>query len=108
MRLLALAALMVIVIDIVSDAMFVIYQGWAIALAEVLASALFGLVIVVYVLSYYRSAYLRSPSPKTQWHGILLLTAAAMLILPGVASDAIGLLLLLPRVRRRLFHKVRQ
>ena len=100
MRTVVVLTSVVLAIDLVSTAILVGYVGWWFALGEALLSGLFGLAVVGYLFWQHRKVYARSPSTELQWNGVLLLMAAAMLILPGIVSDAIGLLLLVPPLRK--------
>jgi UPF0716 protein FxsA len=80
------------------------YTSWKVALVEVLASAVLGVVVIRYVTGrdvFSRLAVRESPSAALG-HGVLLFVAGILLILPGIISDVVGLLLLIPLVRRLL------
>ncbi len=82
------------------------YTSWEFALAEVLVSGLLGLAVIRYVTAHFghkvlsRLAASESPGPVLA-DGAILLIAGILLILPGIASDVVGLLLLIPWVRRQ-------
>ncbi len=81
------------------------YTSWQVALVEVLASGLLGLVVIRYVTAQFghrvlsRLAASESPGPVLA-DGVILFVAGILLILPGIVSDLVGLLLLIPLVRR--------
>ena len=80
------------------------YTSWQFALLEILASGLLGLAVVRYVTSQFgrrivsRLAAQEFPGDALA-HGALLFIAGALLVLPGVMGDVVGLLLLIPPVR---------
>ncbi len=81
------------------------YTSWEVALGEVLASGLLGLVVIRYVTAQFgprvlsRVAASESPGAALA-DGALLFVAGILLLLPGIISDIAGLLLLIPLVRR--------
>lgn len=80
------------------------YTSWQFALLEILASGLLGLAVTRYVISQFgrrivsRLAAQEFPG-NVLAHGAILYIAGVLLMLPGVMSDVVGLLLLLPPVR---------
>ena len=82
------------------------YTSWEIALAEVLLSALLGVAVIRYVTAHFghkvlhRLAASESPAPVLA-DGAILFVAGSLLMLPGIISDLVGLLLLIPWVRRQ-------
>ena len=82
------------------------YTSWEMALVEVLASGLLGVAVIRYVTAHFghrvlsRLAASESPGPVLA-DGAILFVAGILLILPGIVSDIVGLLLLIPLVRRQ-------
>lgn len=81
--------------------------GWRMALAEVLASAILGVLVVrwqnVKILQRVRSQLAAGETPTaTVLHGVLILFAGLLLVMPGILTDILGLLLLIPPFRKLL------
>ncbi len=89
------------------------YTSWKVALVEVLASGVLGVVVIRHVAApveakvLSRRAALESPFAALG-HAAILLVAGILLILPGVIGDIIGLLLLIPLVRRLVMARAAQ
>jgi len=81
------------------------YTSWEVALLEVLISGLLGLGVIRYASDHFgrrilaRLAASESPGQAVA-DGAILFLAGILLLLPGIMSDAAGLLLLIPPVRR--------
>lgn len=80
------------------------YTSWQFALLEILASGVLGLTVIRYVTSQFGRRIVSRLRAKefpgdTLAHGALLFIAGALLILPGIIGDTVGLLLLLPPIR---------
>ena len=101
---------LILAIPLIEIALFIMVGGWLTlwpTLALVVASAIAGTMVLrwqgMQVVSRLRAdaAVLRDPfSPLA--HGALIFLAGLLLILPGFLSDFLGILLLIPVLRRAL------
>jgi UPF0716 protein FxsA len=87
--------------------------GAAVPLLAILASALCGVVVArtagLRVLGEWRRALAQGTPPDSGViDGLLVLLGCALLVLPGLISDVIGLVLLIPPMRRLAARMVTQ
>ena len=85
--------------------------GAAVPVLAVLASALCGAVVAriagLRVLRSFRQALAAGTPPESSViDGVLVLLACALLVMPGLISDVLGLCLLLPPVRKLVARSV--
>jgi UPF0716 protein FxsA len=81
------------------------HTSWNVAILEVLATALLGLLIFAYLkVQFERRAVARlatgEPLGAVLMDGLLVLLAGILLILPSIITDVAGLLLIIPPIRR--------
>jgi UPF0716 protein FxsA len=78
------------------------------ALAETGLTTIVGLVVIVYYEWRWSEAVAKrletEPASLDSWslEKILLLVAGIVLLIPGVLTDIVGLLILIPKIRRRI------
>jgi hypothetical protein len=95
---------------IIADIAIGRYGSWLVFITECFLSALLGLSVIIYVLRRYR-ACIHEDFPdilEGNWsvcedyspEKYLLMLGGGLLVLPGCITDAAGLVLLLPIVRR--------
>lgn len=111
---LRLVALLLLAFPLVEIAGFVIVGGWLGVLgtlAAIVASALFGIVIVRFqgigMLQRIRAEMDAGRVPGRELaHGAMIVVAGLLLIIPGFVSDAIGVVLLVPPLRDLIWRAV--
>lgn len=105
-----------IVVPLIEIALFIQVGGWLTlwpTLAIVVATALLGAWLLrqqgLRVLGELRRSLeeLDDPAPPLA-HGAMILFAGALLLTPGFLTDAVGLSLMVPRVRMALFDWARR
>lgn len=105
-----------IAVPVIEIALFIKIGGWLTlwpTLAIVVGTALLGTSLVKrqgrQVLSELRRSIndVRDPSEPLA-HGAMILVAGVLLLTPGFLTDVIGLLLLIPWVRKRAFLVIRR
>ncbi len=113
-RVLVVAACLLVVVDLLSFVMLSCFFGWWLPLTETLISAGIGLLVIgYYVCRWSRAVKERWTSEEWQPVGtfclekLLLVVAGVLLIFPGILGNALGLILLLPGVRRPVARLVR-
>ena len=85
---------------------FTYWLGWKPALAENGLTTVIGLVVILYYEWRWSEAVAgrieSEPAALDSWclERILLLVAGIVLLIPGVMTDVLGLLMLIPSVRR--------
>jgi UPF0716 protein FxsA len=89
------------------------YVSWEAAIIECLVTGAVGFSVLVYVgIRFGNQFELRYPGSHQRClanaNTITLVVASGLLILPGMVSDAVGLLLLFPPVRRVVAARARQ
>jgi len=88
----------------------VYFVNWRIPLAENIATTLIGFVVIAIYLWRWSDPFARSMdadhcaplSDRHRLEGLLLLGAGILLLIPGVLTDVVGLVMLLPWVRRQI------
>lgn len=89
------------------------YLGWASTLAVVIITGFVGAVLAkvegMSVLSRIQSDLRNGimPAPRLM-DGVMILIAGALLVTPGLMTDAVGFLLLVPPVRAAIRHYIRR
>jgi UPF0716 family protein affecting phage T7 exclusion len=102
----------IVVLDWIFLAILVCCLGWQLPLAETAVMGTVGLLVIVYYewrWSEPVAVRLRSePGLLDRWsfEKILLLVAGLVLLIPGVVTDFMGVLLLMPGIRRTIVHLV--
>jgi UPF0716 protein FxsA len=110
------AIVVVLAIPIVEIALFIIVGGWigvVSTLALVVLSALAGLLLLRGqgggAAAMMRQGVTQPDDPSEQIvHGAMIFLAAMLLIIPGFLTDFLGLVLLVPQVRRSAFSALRR
>ena len=85
--------------------------GWRVMLGESLLLAALGLAVLIVVLARYAHALLsrlnaHEPLDDDLVGGVVLMVAGILLIVPGIITDAIAIVLLLPSVRRLVVSRL--
>lgn len=103
-----------IAVPLIEIALFIIVGGWLTlwpTLALVVATALAGTALIRHqglrTLEELRGAFDRLDDPlQPLAHGAMIVLAGLLLLTPGFLTDAAGLLLLVPAVRRALLRRL--
>lgn len=109
------AIAVILSIPVIEIALFILVGGWIgvlPTLALVLLSAFSGVMLMRgqggRTAAMMRQGVLQADDPSEQIvHGAMIFLAAMLLIIPGFLTDAIGLVLLVPQVRRLAFAALR-
>ena len=84
---------------------------WKLPLAENIATTIIGLLVIVYYEWRWSEVVAKSLESepgvidRLSLERILILVAGVVLLIPGVLTDVLGMLLLVPRVRRLIARK---
>jgi len=98
----------VVVVDFLLWGMLSYWFGWKLALAETSLTTIAGLAVIIYYEWRWSEAVVKrlesEPGFLDSWafERILLLVAGSVLLIPSVVTDLLGLLLLLPGIRRMI------
>ena len=112
---LLLIPVLLALVPLVEIAVF-IYVGQAIGVWKVVALVLLSAVAGVMLLRYQSLGVLKKINREIRqgktpeagiFHGFLIAAGAILLIVPGFVTDTVGLLLMVPPVRRVIWHFVR-
>jgi UPF0716 protein FxsA len=107
-RRLPLIFCVVLALDVLLWGMLWYWFGWKIGLIETGATALVGLAVVFYYEWRWSGAVANrlesEPATLDKWslEKMLLLISGIVFLIPGVVTDLLGLLLLMPGVRRTI------
>lgn len=109
------ALAIILSVPVIEIALFILVGGW-IGILPTLGLVLLSVVAGVMLLrgqggrtaAMMRQGVLQTDDPSEQIvHGAMIFLAAMLLIIPGFLTDAIGLILLVPQVRRQAFAALR-
>lgn len=110
LKFIALLLFVLIITDITTAFIIASNTNWLFSLSIMLGSALLGLAVIFYVILRYRSIICKDilnilddnlmDTDDKLTDKYLMLISGGLLILPGYSTDAVGLILLLPFVRR--------
>jgi UPF0716 protein FxsA len=112
LRRLPLIVGVVLVADFLLWGMLWHWFGWKLAIVETGATTVIGLAVILYYERRWSETVVKriesQPLLLDGWsfEKILLLIAGIVLLIPGFATDLVGLLLLMPGVRRAIVHLV--
>jgi UPF0716 protein FxsA len=104
MRKILIVVLSVKIVGLTCLALLAYYTSWKVAALQVLATCLLGLAVIAYVRLRFKHRVVPKlcrgePPSELLLDGVILLVAAVLLLLPGLVSDALGMLLLIPPAR---------
>jgi UPF0716 family protein affecting phage T7 exclusion len=93
-----------LIVDCTTLVIFANFTDWLISLSLAAATALFGLGVIYFVYVRYGALIRKDLNDNTIDYTFMdklcIMMAGCLLILPGIGTDLLGLVLLLPFVRR--------
>jgi UPF0716 protein FxsA len=98
----------VVALDLLLVVTFSCCFGWRLPLAEVVATSAFGLSVIVYYELRWSKAVMKCLASETglldrqSLERMLLLVAGVVLLIPGILTDTLALVLMVPWVRRQI------
>jgi UPF0716 protein FxsA len=110
------ALAIILSVPVIEIALFILVGGWigvVPTLALVLLSVFAGVILIRgqggRTAAMMRQGVLQADDPSEKIvHGAMIFLAAMLLIIPGFLTDAVGLVLLVPQVRRQAFASLRK